>query len=62
MTAFGTVIIRQRLERQAETGMPFTAYSRVCERHVAAAEAVAVAGRVTELIHSTQWTGSCCKR
>lgn len=60
MTAFGTVIIRQRLERQAETGMPFAAYSRVCERHVAAAEAVA--GRVTELIHSTQWTGSCCKR
>lgn len=60
MTAFGTVIIRQRLERQAETGMPFAAYSRVCERHVAAGEAVA--GRVTELIHSTQWTGSCCKR
>lgn len=61
MTAFGTVIIRQRLERQAETGMPFAAYLRVCERHVAAT-AEAVAGRVTELIHSTQWTGSCCKR
>lgn len=60
MTAFGTVIIRQRLERQAETGMPFAAYSRVCERHVAAE--AAVPGRVTELIHSTQWTGSCCKR
>lgn len=40
----------------AKTGMPFAVF--VCTSECCGGEE----GGVTELNHSTQWTGSCCKR